>query len=74
MPHLVAILINLSQNYSYYIRGDRSLLTLWSYTHSQCYVSELVFIRRLTHIMRQSIRERLAGQRFVNRPITSVLR
>ena len=26
MPHLVAALINLSQNYSYYIRGDRSPL------------------------------------------------
>ena len=28
VPHLVAILIYLSQNYSYYIRGDRSPLTL----------------------------------------------
>ena len=27
MPHLVAILIYLSQNYSYYRRGDRSPLT-----------------------------------------------
>ena len=27
MPHLVAILIYLSQTYSYYIRGDRSPLT-----------------------------------------------
>ena len=27
VPHLVATLINLSQNYSYYIRGDRSPLT-----------------------------------------------
>ena len=26
MPHLVATLIYLSQNYSYYIRGDRSPL------------------------------------------------
>ena len=26
MPHLVAILIYLSQNHSYYIRGDRSPL------------------------------------------------
>ena len=26
VPHLVAILIYLSQNYSYYIRGDRSPL------------------------------------------------
>ena len=28
MPHLVATLIYLSQNYSYHIRGDRSPLTL----------------------------------------------
>ena len=28
MPHLVATLIYLSQIYSYYIRGDRSPLTL----------------------------------------------
>ena len=27
MPHLVATLIYLSQNYSYYIRGDRSALS-----------------------------------------------
>ena len=27
MPHLVATLIYLSQNYSYYIRGDRSPIT-----------------------------------------------
>ena len=28
MPHLVATLVYLSQIYSYYIRGDRSPLTL----------------------------------------------
>ena len=29
MPHLVATLIYLSQNYSYYIRGDISPLRIW---------------------------------------------
>ena len=32
MPHLVAALIYLSQNYSYYTRGDRSPLILWKYS------------------------------------------
>ena len=31
MPHLVATLIYLSQNYSYYIRGDRSPLRLFMF-------------------------------------------
>ena len=31
VPHLVATLIYLSQNYSYYIRGDRSPVRLISY-------------------------------------------
>ena len=31
MPHLVATLIYLSQNYSYYIRGDRSSLKTITY-------------------------------------------
>ena len=43
VPHLVATLIYLSQNYSYYIRGYRSPLTKYLRTlinrdrvHSQC--------------------------------------
>ena len=34
MPHLVATLIYLSQNYSYYIRGDRSPLIFVLKTHT----------------------------------------
>ena len=33
VPHLVATLIYLSQNYSYYIRGDRSS-SKWAWTHT----------------------------------------
>ena len=35
MPHLVATLIYLSQNYSYYIRGDRSPLRTYDITYSE---------------------------------------
>ena len=40
MPHLVATLIYLSQNYSYYIRGDRSPLNVYclDYKCGQGYV------------------------------------
>ena len=41
VPHLVATLIYLSQNYSYYIRGDRSPLTLQRGTHGTCLFSQL---------------------------------
>ena len=39
VPHLVATLIYLSQNYSYYVRGDRSPLTrVQEYVRSTIYV------------------------------------
>ena len=48
MPHLVATLIYLLQNYSYYIRGDRSLL-------KTCISECKIFRYRLTNLIALTI-------------------
>ena len=50
MPHLVATFIYLSQNYSYYIRGDRSHLT-------QCFLQFLLLLLLSCIIMINSLPE-----------------
>ena len=48
MPHLVATLIYLSQNYSYHIRGDRSPLG------SYFYVLDILGLKKMVSMIDQA--------------------
>ena len=49
VPHLVATLIYLSQKYSYYIRGDRSPLSMYSQISCQQIMCSCYWVQILNH-------------------------